>query len=466
MTQKIAFLTWGSSCQVRSFQDFRHLLDDLIHVRDLASHDLSRYAAVILPDRIDAEHLTDHVARLNDYVRGGGFLIVFSAETCADWLDVVDVEWRDVRIKDWLWWQKPGGRPEIHQPRPLHPICEAIPLRDMAWHWHGVLAPHPTAQSLLSLDDDSASLFLDFRNLECGGRLMISTLDPHNHNGQRFMPATTRFLEGFYPWLNRELGIDRSQDGFTLTYLQSIRHNTEWQPERLEEVLAEAGGKTRFLPLYDLSPEALNGTDILYIPSQCDEFFLRDKADVLLGHLDRGGHLLINAEPAISWLPFLGTFTAVSPRPFTNIKVRLRNDPFGMFANMDEDFDGWSGVFGQYARGWTPMPEGATWLTEVGTAEDPKPADWLWQYPSDCGKGGHVFMHNGDNLLRYPDHGDHRDSLVRDICAGLIRAGRGQTSASPDAPESRKVQFPVHRTEMDPDAVVPNRYDGSRSRNA
>ena len=50
----------------------------------------------------------------------------------------------------------------------------------------------------------------------------------------------------------------------------------------------------------------------------------------------------------------------------------------------------------------------------------PKPADWLWQYPTDSGKGGMVFMHNGDNMVRYPDHGVHKHCLVRDICAALM----------------------------------------------
>lgn len=423
VTRKIAFLSWGSSCQIRSFQDFHHLLDDLIYVRELEAHDLSQYAAVIIPDRIDTEHLIGHAEKLNAYIRAGGFLVAFSAETSAAWIDVVDLTWRDVRIRDWLWWTKPGGRAEIYQPEPRHPICDSVPLRNMAWHWHGVLAPHPLAQSVLSLDDDSASLMLDFRDLPGGGRLLISTLDPHNHNGQRFMPATTRFLEGFYPWLNREMGINRTKPGFTLTYLQSIRHNTEWQPEGLAPLLKRAGGTTKFLPLYELSSKALEGTDILYIPSQCDEFFLRDSAEILLRHLERGGHLLINAEPAIAWLPFLGTFQAVPPRPFTNIKVRVRQDPYGFFRNMPEDFDGWSGIFGQYARGWSPIPEGGIWLTDLGAPNDPKPADWLWQFPTDTSNGGYVFMHNGDNLIRYPDHGAHKDALVADICTGLMRAG-------------------------------------------
>jgi len=49
---------------------------------------------------------------------------------------------------------------------------------------------------------------------------MVSTLDPHVHNGARFMPATTRFLRAIYPWLNRELGIVRDEPGFVVTYLQ------------------------------------------------------------------------------------------------------------------------------------------------------------------------------------------------------------------------------------------------------
>ena len=66
------------------------------------------------------------------------------------------------------------------------------------------------------------------------------------------------------------------------------------------------------------------------------------------------------------------------------------------------------------------MPEGAIWLTDVGSTDNPQPADWLWQYPSESGKGGMVFMHNGDNMIRYPDHGPHKEGLVRDICLALM----------------------------------------------
>ncbi len=78
-------------------------------------------------------------------------------------------------------------------------------------------------------------------------------------------------------------------------------------------------------------------------------------------------------------------------RPFSNIKVRIRHDPFGIFSNMDAAFDGWQGIFGQYARGWSRMPEGAIWLTDVGSKEDPKPADWLWT--SDRHRQGRHGLH-------------------------------------------------------------------------
>ena len=126
------------------------------------------------------------------------------------------------------------------------------------------------------------------------------------------------------------------------------------------------------------------------------------------------------------------------PRPFTNIKVRVRDDRAGFFTNMGDGFDGWKGVFGQYARGWTDMPPGAVCLTEVGPADDPKPADWLWRYspsakiggPRRGGPpaGGFVFMHNGDNMTRYPDHGSHEGQLVRDICLGLQALSTGRAS--------------------------------------
>ncbi len=419
--QKIAYLTWGAASQITSYQDFSRYLDEMIYLRELETRDLGRYAAVVVPDGMDSAGIRRYAAQLNTYVRGGGFLIVFVDKGAPDWIDVVDLAWRPVKTRDWLWWTKPNPYLEIRQPEPRHPLCEFIPLKDMSWHWFGAFDLNPSAVGALNLDDDSGSLLLDFRTLEGGGRLMVSTLDPHVHNGERFMPATTRFLQAFYPWLNRELEIKRDKPGFVFTYLQCLENSAQWAPpQRLARAFADVGGRLALCPQYQLGTDDLAGADILYIPHIHDQFHLRRLQPLLLNFLGRGGHMVICSEPAIQWLPFLSAFQAVPPRPFSNLKIRVRNDPFGFFRNMDADFDGWCGIFGQYARGWSNMPEGAVWLTEVGSQDDPKPADWLWQYPTDTGKGGMVFMHHGDNMTCYPDHGAHRQCLVRDICLGLM----------------------------------------------
>jgi|GEM_PF-791768 len=422
--KKIGYITWGNSSQVRSFRDFSRYLDDMIYIREIESYDLSHYDALILPDSSDGASIKQQADRLNDYVRQGGFLIIFACQGVEDWIEGIDLKWHPINTKDWLWWTKSPPYLEIHQPEPRHPICDSISLADMSWHWKGVYELRENARSILNLDDDSHSLFLDFDGLGGGGRIMVTTLDPHCHNGERFMPATTRFLNGFYPWLNRELGIDRERRSFTMTYLQSMDSPLEWQPDGLAKSFAGTDGAVKFHPLYELNDAVFDGTDILYIPQNTDEIFLESQQDKFLRFLERGGHLILCSQPAICWLPFLSPFQTVPPRPHHNLKVRVRDDRFGFFRNMDADFDGWSGIFGQYARGWMDMPDGAVWLSDVGSLEDPKPADWLWRYPTLEGHGGYVFLHAGDNLVRYPDHGPHKQGLVRDICLGLMRLGR------------------------------------------
>lgn len=419
----IAYIHWGNSWQLRSFRDFRHHIDDLIYINDLPNVDLSSYAAVIMPDAMDAAASRPHAVQLNAYLQGGGFLVV-CLQGHADWIDIPGLEWTPGNCRDWLWWTK-GEKLEVRLTEPHHPITESMPLSHMSWHWGGSYNVPDGARSILEIDDGRGSLFLDFPALPGGGRLLLATLDPHSHNGQRFMPATTLFLRSFYPWLNRELGIERPARN-RFAYLQCSHVPSEWRPDGLEESLARVGFETSFAPLYELGPDILGRTDTLYIPSSHDEFFLKSRARDLLNFLERGGNLIICAEPCQPWLPFMAPFRAVPPRPFTNIRVRVRDDRFGIFSDLGEGFDGWKGIFGQYARGWTDPPPGAIWLTDVGPAGDPKPADWIWQYPTENERGGYVFMHNGDNMTRYPDRGARQEALVANIAVALRKLSIGE----------------------------------------
>ena len=87
--------------------------------------------------RVNALDSAYGLADLQAVVRGGGFLIIFHCKNAHEWIDVVDLNWRDIGTKDWLWWTKPRPYLEIRQPEPKHPLCNLIPVADMSWHWFG-----------------------------------------------------------------------------------------------------------------------------------------------------------------------------------------------------------------------------------------------------------------------------------------------------------------------------------------
>ncbi len=415
---KIAYITWGCGSQIFSFRDYAHFMDDMLYLQTLPQVDLSQYAALIISCHSHAAKVAAHADLFNCYVAQGGFLIAFAVGGIEQWLrPPVYLKWHDRRIQDWKWWMKPGNQIELYLPHPQHSLCNFISLADMSWHWHGVYEHNGI--SLLNVQNDGGSVLADFPDLPGGGRIMLTTLDPHSHNGQRFMPATKRFLDGFYPWLNHELQRDlQTISPFTVCYLSASDAPNESRPIYLQETFKGTAGILHFQSIENLDDEVFKN-DIVVVPRICDQLYLRSQQQKFMDYLKCGGQLIVSTEAAIEWLPVLKLFQIVSPKPFTNLKVRIANDPYGFFANMPVDFDSWDGVLGQYSRGFSPMPENAICLTQIGS--EAEPSDWMWQYPRDDGRGGKLVVHNGDDYHRYPDHGPNCNGLLRDICLGLIR---------------------------------------------
>lgn len=204
MTGGIGYVCSGSDSHLATFEDFAGYLDQMIYLREIASYDLNLFGAVVIPDFSDQSLLHRHSRQLNAYLADGGFLIVFEPVRMDTWIDVVDIPWFERPTADWKWWMKPGGRLEVYQPEPKHPLAEAIPVEDMSWHFFGAFQFFDGARPILNLDGDEGCLMFDYRT-QGGGRLIGATIDPHSHNGHRFMPATTRFLQRFYPWLKAEI---------------------------------------------------------------------------------------------------------------------------------------------------------------------------------------------------------------------------------------------------------------------
>ena len=144
--KKIAYLTWGCASQLTSYQDYAKQLDDMIYLRELETYDLSRYAAVVLPDGMDSAGIRRYAAS--------------STPMCAAAVSSSSSTAR-TRMSGSTWSISPGGTlkprtgcggpsPTLHRDPPAGaeaPLCKVIPVADMGWHWFGVFDLHPAAQS-------------------------------------------------------------------------------------------------------------------------------------------------------------------------------------------------------------------------------------------------------------------------------------------------------------------------------
>lgn len=196
----VGFVSRGDGAHLNCYDDFQAYLDEMIYVRDIQPDSLKKHAAIVVPDFNNTAALRKNAAIFNDYLRAGGFLIVFGPNRIQSWIDVAPIKWFNRPTDNWKWFMEPGGRMEAYQPHPEHPMAQAIPLEDMCWHYFGAFEFLSGAVPVLNLDDDEGCLVFDYA-VPGGGRLIATTIDPHTHHGRRFMPATTRFLTKFYPWL-------------------------------------------------------------------------------------------------------------------------------------------------------------------------------------------------------------------------------------------------------------------------
>ena len=67
------------------------------------------------------------------------------------------------------------------------------------WHQHGVFHLEEGMESLTDMKDGDSLMYID--KVNTNGTWIVTTLDPDFHYGSYFMPATEKFLDGFFPWL-------------------------------------------------------------------------------------------------------------------------------------------------------------------------------------------------------------------------------------------------------------------------
>ncbi|MEW4458552.1 hypothetical protein AB1K42_10685 [Roseibium algicola] len=174
---------------------YRDFFDEIIYTRDLPEADLSGVDTLLVSCRTDPSVLRPRREQIADFLASGKTVVAMGSTGHPDWLP--NVNWTDTPTN--FWWWKEGGEIGLKLATPDHPLFNRLSLADVTWHYHGYFQVPDGAQSLVDVGDLGSIFYED--TVSTPGRLLITSLDPMYHHGSHFMPATTRFLDGFLPYL-------------------------------------------------------------------------------------------------------------------------------------------------------------------------------------------------------------------------------------------------------------------------
>ncbi|NHN32535.1 hypothetical protein [Paenibacillus agricola] len=195
--RKIAALYAGVSYQYRSWNEpkYKQYLSDILYVPELTETSFDEFDAIIVPSRLHAglmERITPWIQRFAD---NGGTVVLFWPQSA----DCVPLQNWENRPTNFWWWLDKDAKSGLELQQPEHNLFKYLTLEDATWHYHGVFWPPAGAEVLITTEDNGAILYID--KVSSAGTWVVTTLDPEFHFGSYFMPATERFLDGFFPWL-------------------------------------------------------------------------------------------------------------------------------------------------------------------------------------------------------------------------------------------------------------------------
>lgn len=205
--KRLGALYGGSSAHHRSLHEpkYARWLSRTIYLPDLAGTDLSDLDGLIVPERLHRGLLGQARGQLLALLDRGATVVLFGdlsvyGEWAEGWLPGVAWEHRPTNF--W-WWLEPGADSGLVAAAREHPLFRRMTLADATWHQHGVFRPPSGVETVIATTDGAAVLYVD--RVSSPGTLVVTSLDPLSHFGSYFMPATERFLDGFFPWLVEDL---------------------------------------------------------------------------------------------------------------------------------------------------------------------------------------------------------------------------------------------------------------------
>lgn len=197
----------GASYHIESFEGPRYAqyFDAFARPEDLGSVRLEDFNVVVIPCRTPADRIAPAAAQIRAYLDHGGTVIATGESDSHLWLPGIVFT---PQPTNWWWWLTPGADLGVRIASPVHGLFRRLKERDVSWHLHGWFDTPEGAEVLAVNESGKPILYVD--EITTPGRMLVTSLDPFYHHGSHFMPATTRFLDGFLPWMREELDRPRS----------------------------------------------------------------------------------------------------------------------------------------------------------------------------------------------------------------------------------------------------------------
>lgn len=195
---RITVLDAGTHYHHRSLhtEEWAGCIDRIVYIRELNAQVFEDSDAFVVSCRTNPDLLIPHRADFARFLAQGKTLVAMGETGVERWLD--GVRWTACPVNFW-WWKEPDADSGLRLAAPDHALFGYIGLADATWHQHGTFAVPVGAVSLIDKAGAGSVLYEDTRTT--AGRLIVTSLDPMYHHGSYFMPAATRFLRGFFPWL-------------------------------------------------------------------------------------------------------------------------------------------------------------------------------------------------------------------------------------------------------------------------
>lgn len=192
----------GAYYHIESLETPRYAgyFDELVRPENLADRTLSDYNVLLVPCRTPADRMIPHKQLLLDYLEQGGTIVATGESHSELWLPNIKFSPQDT---NYWWWLQKDGDLGVRIKNPYHSLFNHVGEKDVTWHLHGWFDAPDGAEILAVNGEGKPILYIDEVTIK--GKMVLTTLDPFYHHGSRFMPATTKFLDGFLPWVRQEL---------------------------------------------------------------------------------------------------------------------------------------------------------------------------------------------------------------------------------------------------------------------